>query len=313
MWKNTAWTFEERGVSELDRRLDWMVDASRRMDDVPPRGALEVEEWEAIRYTAARSICRERWHLRERSRRRTWESVRKAAHGRFPVEGWSEEVQTLARKLIASDPRGLDQDLQRLDRCDQPAFWQAFWPLEYAAGVLLRDAGELEAAYRIFGRTYTGWAWHNTAPFDERYPPLPAGWRHGVPVLMSWRGRLEWRPGIPRVEFIHWGQWDHVIGCGTQIDRRLLDALGVPAAKQIAIEVHRHVPFGAGQLPRLKGRVVVLDDVHEGETSQTFARLYNADVVDVGHGLTCTRILAGILPVYELYNEVTRARFGGRE
>lgn len=217
----------------------------------------------------------------------------------------------MARKLLTNNPRGLDQALQRLERCDLPGFQEAFWPLEYAAGVLLRDVGALEAAYRLFGRTYTDWAWQHTAPFDERYPPPPAGWRHGVPVLSTWQGHLTWRLGIPRVEHIHWGQWDHVIGCGTTINHQLLDALGVPRAKQQVLEVHWYLPHVVGSIPRLPGRVVVLDDVHEGQTSQRLARIYNADVVDVGHGLSCTTMMAGSLPVYELYNEVTRACRGG--
>jgi len=86
----------------------------------------------------------------------------------------------------------------------------------------------------------------------------------------------------PSCTSIDLARYDWVIGCGTTIRHRTLTRLGVRRSRQIVLEVHHGLAWPwVDRLPRLRGRVAVVDDVHEGRNSQVIARLYNADVIDV--------------------------------
>lgn len=128
------------------------------------------------------------------------------------------------------------------------------------------------------------------------------------------------RDVIPRVSRVDWSPYDHVVGCGTTIRHQTLDLLGVPRRKQHIAEVHHWQPLPrGGSLPRIRGSVAVVDDVHEGQTAFTLARLYDADVIDVGDW-ACTEITSRAQPVCRVVDakvlaDVMRARFdwGRRE
>ena len=98
------------------------------------------------------------------------------------------------------------------------------------------------------------------------------------------------------------------------IRRETLARLGVPHEKQHVLEVHRCAVYPrSGKLPRLTGRIAVVDDVHEGKTAQTLACVCDADVIDVGQSLYTG--MARILPVCtitddEVLKEVYRPRAG---
>ena len=280
-------------MSGVRRRLAWLEMASRQLDEDGPTHPQEREAWETLRRHAVRTLYAERHALREEARIRQAQALQLA--NSVPLESeYISSPRLVARKLIARDIQGILKSLYWIsDRFDEPRLEIAY--LMYKAACLLREAGQLEASYYLYGRTWMSWGWWDVAPPDERYLPPPYWWRHGVPrIYRNTRATLTWDRRVPRVEQVDWRWWDHVIGCATQVDQRVLDALAVPSSKQIVLEVHNWLPFVSGVLPRLSGRVVVVDDVNEGETSQVLARLYDADVVAIGRGGAG---VAGIFPV----------------
>ncbi len=281
----------ERFNASDDRRVSWLIAESKRLDRGRPEAPHEREAWEIYRRHAARALLEERRALRDEARRRTRDALIRASQGRPGA------LRRVAQLVLGRDPRGLVKELAWLPPASEVDAPEVLERVAYAAAVMLRHQGQLEVAYALFGQTYARWNWWDNAPIDERYPAPPRWWRHGVPRVYEADGTLRWETEIPVVGRVDWRSWDHVIGCGTRIDRAELDHLGVPRSKQHVIEVHRTLPYVVGPIPRLHGRVVVVDDVHEGETSQRLARLVGADVVAVGHEWQASLAVAGGLPV----------------
>ncbi len=176
------------------------------------------------------------------------------------------------------------------------------------AGRALRKAGALEDAFAAFTVSTTAWFWWGApGSVEDRLRVEPCRWRWGLPS--QWGGVF-----VPTVNWLDWSAYDHVIGCGTTIRHETLDLLGVPDEKQHVFGVHRYAVYPpSGKLPRLTGRVAVVDDVSEGMTSQVLAYVYDADVIDVGGWVDtgATRLL----PVCtilddEVLKEVYRPRAG---
>jgi len=161
-------------------------------------------------------------------------------------------------------------------------------PLGYEAACQTRAIGRLDDAY---------WLLQHYSTHDQIYPddPLPVPPReacYGVVQISPEYfegGPLTYRRIVPRVRGINWHRFEHVIGLGTTITSEILTALGVPDWKQHIIEVHRDTPHAVGRsFPVLKGRVAVVDDVNEGETSLAVARLYRGYVVNVAPIQICS-------------------------
>ena len=155
---------------------------------------------------------------------------------------------------------------------------------------------------------------------DDPLPVPPLHARAGVPVLLAHPGGekfvdvLEARFEIPTVERFDWSIADHVVGCGTRVTHEILDAVGVPRVKQHITEVHNRVPFIPDRtFPRLRGRVVVVDDAHEGETSLALARLHRATVVSVAPGLTLSDYFLMPHPVAVIDSTALARAWTGRD
>ena len=313
-----------RGVSVP--MLRWMeslsIEQSRRHASEAPRAAYADEG--AAEETVARWLVRE--HLRE-----VWEARRRApaeeadlldAARDGVLEGpprTREPARRLAHAVVAGDVEALPRLVREV--CETvpvespgavPAGPGLFGPIRlvFLAGRVLRDGGALEEAHAAFRWSRCSWHWW-TAPAapDDRITPARWAWRWAIPY---WAGR-QVADHVPVAAHFDWSPYDHVVGIGTTIRHRTLDVLGVPFDKQQIVETHFWAPHPfSGPFPRLSGRVAVVDDVNQGETSQTLARLYDADVVDVGR-TGCTSITARIHPVCSIendavYREVYRPR-----
>ena len=131
--------------------------------------------------------------------------------------------------------------------------------------------------------------------------------RYGVPILLWGRSDFEGNHAVftqyitPWVYEFNWRQTDHVVGLGTTINHEVLDRLGVPRWKQHILEVHRDVLHAVGaSFPRLRGRVIVVDDLHEGETPLGVARLYRGDVVNTEPGQSCSYLFESPQPLADI-------------
>ena len=207
-------------------------------------------------------------------------------------------VRRLAEALGAGDSVALSWrtrevlEVDGIRRAQQPTI-QRFVCM---AGRSLRNAGALEDAFVAFSLSLGAWFWSGApGSVEDRLRVEPNRWRWGLPLQGG--GVF-----VPKVRRLDWSAYDHVIGCGRTIRHRTLDLLRVPREKQHVFEVHHGTVFPpSGKLPRLAGRIAVVDDVHWGQTSQTLALVYDADVVDVGQSLYAG--VARILPVCTVEDE----------
>jgi hypothetical protein len=294
-------------VSAADRRVASLLAEMTRYDQEGGRwDALRPEERRAretlLRHLATDEV-RSRRAQRDEAIADTREALRRARAGEVPGDD-ADLLRWVATLVEGRSVRGLARLAHQLLAGRAPvrpctaatAKADLHAQVVYAAGVLLRDAGQLEPAYALFGWSYFFWNQEDRLPFDVRFPAPPAPWRCWIPKV-----------GFPAVDRADWRCWDHVIGCGTQIDRAVLDDLGVPRRQQVLLEVHRELPYPIGALPRLQGGVAVVDDVCEGETSQRLARVYDADVIAVGHQ-HC--VYGALVPVLEVPDPRAAVRRG---
>jgi hypothetical protein len=176
------------------------------------------------------------------------------------------------------------------------------WRLGYEAACQLRSAGQLDFAYNLF-RVFGS---HMSIMLDDMLPLPPYQARGGIPLLFEEPGSgggirlLSSHVTIPNIDFFDWRIADHVIGCGTTVTFEMLDMLEVPKWKQHIIEVHRSDCFVVGTaLPHLKGRVIIVDDIHEGETSLNLARVYRGNTVNISN-FRATRFFDGPQPLADI-------------
>ncbi len=279
-------------------------------DNSVPTGVVPREALETLRRHAIRERLQHFWDARRRARRERDQQFREAIAGRLGSDGRERQaIANLGMKLCKRDP---DDALIELadqvpgDRtacgCQGPC-----QHLLYEAGCQLRAVGRLDEAYVMLKRAID----HLQIAPDDPLPIPPRFARGGVPTL-RW-GLLDPHEGtrgvvvravMPCVEEFNWNQADHVIGLGTTITRAVLDHIGVPGFKQHILEVHRADPGPVGaSFPRLRGRVIVVDDVHEGETSLAVARLYRGDVVNTEPNQVCTYLFEAPQPLASICDD----------
>ncbi len=170
-------------------------------------------------------------------------------------------------------------------------------PLGYEAACQTRAIGRLDDAFWLLQR----YSSHHQIHPDDPLPVPPREACYGVVQISPEYfegGPLTYHRVVPRVRGINWHRFEHVIGLGTTITSEILSALGVPDWKQHIIEVHRDTPHAVGRsFPVLKGRVAIVDDVAEGETSLLVARLYRGCVVNVTPNQICTYLSDAPQPI----------------
>lgn len=312
-------SFNERGDQAFDRfwagRPGWWIEGLEQMSMLHARDDDDGfhPEKRAAMQTMAHHLVRE--HARV-----IWEAHAEAR--RTQAEGWAaalrgddadDEVQTLA---LAVEGRRVVEVVAwlRAQSCS-PQIWDRSKPgpratAIYRAATLLRGVGELEAANHAFALCPAAWYFRCTGglPVDEPLVSRSGEWRFGVPSA-SYGGPWVRQPVYSSVDL---RRYDWVIGCGTTIRHRTLTRLGVPRARQVILEVHHGVawPF-VERLPRLRGRVAVVDDLCEGRNSQTIARIYDADVIDVGDGCAASAI-SWLLPTCTVNNAQILEEVGRR-
>lgn len=286
------YSFEERKERAFAhfwaRRPVWWIEGLEQMsmgrfgaDDeggLDPLGALE----QAANETMARHLVREHvqrvWEAREAARvshRKRW-----AAALRGEVTGDDPgEVRALAEHVQAGQVEEVRRSI--LKRWPLRGLLDFPWggpsaAVRYRAAVLLRNAGEAEGAYHAFAGCRNEWYYLHYGGFPIHTPIVPrsGSWRYGVPsTWATWRAA-----GPPLYSSFDMSRYDWVIGFKPIIRYRTLTLLGVHRSHQVVLE-------RSGELPRLRGRVAVVDDVFDGRDSSCVAQVYNADVIDIGRFL----------------------------
>jgi hypothetical protein len=315
------------------RSLLWMEDEAAKL-------ARKQAKWEGLPALSAREQAAEqtlrRWLIRDRIRD-VWEARRRAfaEEARLVEEGRKGDlevpdplrgpVRVLAESIASRDSAALWSGVRsvcesfapeypwdhpegsRTFRCDGVGPHQAR-RLVFMAGRVLCSAGHLEEAHAAFHWSRSAWHPRNAAgSSDDTLRVKPLRWRWGIPWRTQTVARPQTSDAIPRVSQVDWRPYDHVVGCGLTIRKRTLDLLGVPFDKQVIAEVHHWMPLPPrGSLPSLRGHVAIVDDVHEGQTAFTLARLYNADVIDVGD-IGCTHLTARAHPVCQVEDDAVLA------
>jgi hypothetical protein len=271
------------------KTIERMVATSAEMDRT--RGFFETPASTIVRRRAVRKRLQWFWRLREEARRERDRAMATA------LVGWlgSTTEERKASRLLA----------EALERRDGRGVLELSRELPWSASLLgceaasqVRALGDLEGAYWLLCKHSS----HARILPDDPLPIPPREARGGVVSLRGdrWSG-YEAYTRVPEVKAFDWDLYDDVIGLGTTITHEILDAFGVPKWKQHIVEVHRgqYAPVG-GRLPRARGRVAIVDDVHEGDTSLCVARLYQGDVVNaVEPGFTplCTNLYPAPQPV----------------
>jgi hypothetical protein len=298
-----ATTFNQYWASLPEAVIEQMMRTSReeeakRIELYPdlavPPVMVPCEALETLRRHVIRERIQEFWDARKQARRESERQFREAIAGRIGSDGDERQaIANLAMKLRKRDP---DDHLAALAE-QVPGQWQHSGHtgpcryLLYDAACQLRAVGRLDEAYACIRRSLNHWV---VAP-DDPLPLPPRMARFAVPTLIWGRCDFEGNRAVfvqyvtPWVDEFNWARADHVIGLGTTITHEVLDRVGVPRFKQHILEVHRQdlAPVGAS-FPRLRGRVIVVDDVHEGETALGVARLYRGDVVNTEPNQICS-------------------------
>ena len=289
--------------------LDWMVNAA--LPDLAPQTS-----WSAAT-ACVRAHVRSQWRLRGCARKVERAVVARALRGRDPMPPWESgslalpvlpgRFPTWRRQLAEAMDAGEAAALPPLFRKLAKPFGgerlpQDLGQLVELAGRVCREAGALEDACEAFSLSRcSGWWWVTKTGLigagDMTLDVAPFRWTRGLPTSFAPKGRG--RPPVSLSVFDIerltqlWSAYDHVIGCGTTIRRETLDLVHVPREKQHIIEWHRSLTRPPiGHLPRLSGRVVVVDDVHEGESAFSLAKLYRGAVVSLG-AEECVRFVSG--------------------
>jgi|GEM_PF-4677335 len=301
--------------------LEWLVLATMRRYG---RDAGEPDT-RAVWTQRVRDFVRTRWWAQRRAVADEQRTLERALRGQKPLVGWRfghYEVPTLpadhvelrrrlARAIVERDAVGIRARIREAISPFCPAYdWdappgaqshaRAFLSVDLGRLVdlgarELRAQGALEDACEAFTMSYARRVPEHDFGLGEREVCVrPFRWCHGLPTegMHSGDGPYIDRADTQTLEHV-WRDYDHVVGCGTTITHEILDMLSVPRAKQHVVEFHRWCARPqAGVLPRLQGRVVIVDDVHEGETAFTFSRLYRAAVVNVSN-FNCSSIFPG--------------------
>ncbi len=245
------------------------------------------------------------WAYREQARKERDQAMERALEGSL---GSTEAERITTRVLAEALSRRTGDGLERL-ALDLP---REAYPLGYEAACQTRAIGRLDEAFKLFQR----YSSHHAIHPDDPLPLPPRAATYGVVQIASEYfegGPLSYRRVVPRVKGINWQRFEHVIGLGTTITPEILSVLEVPDYKQHIIEVHRDTPHAVGRsFPLLKGRVAIVDDVHEGETSLLVARLYRGCVVNVAPDLTpiCSYLFEAPQPIASIIDDEVTALVG---
>jgi len=282
---------------------------------IVPRDALET-----LRRHAIRERLQEFWDARQRARSEREQQFREAIAGRIGSDGVERQaIANLAMKLRKRNP-----DDELVDLANKvPGAWHHSGRtgpcrfLLYDAACQLRAVGRLDEAYACIRRSIN----HFFVAPDDPLPLPPRMARFGIPIL-EWGIRNLYegtrdvfvREVTPWVDEFNWHQADHVIGLGTTITHEVLDHIGVPRFKQHILEVHRRDLGAVGaSFPHLRGRVLVVDDVHEGETALGVARLYRGDVVNTEPGQICSSLFEAPQPLASICQDNLWVHYRGPE
>ena len=154
----------------------------------------------------------------------------------------------------------------------------------YEAAVQLRAAQRLEECYTAFSWSRGVWYTTKLAATDAKLPVRGRPSDYGYPVVHREADWVRWKfpDDLDHGDQVPWSSFDHVVGCGTTVREPSLERLGVPKHMWHVIEVHRDEPLLRLPIPRLRGRVVIVDDMHEGFTANTLAQVYRAATVSIG-------------------------------
>ena len=271
-----------------DQRVQQMVMTSAALD--ADRGYVEDGATAWLRWWGIRHRVHHYWCLREKARAEQKQAVLLAWQGAL---GETPEERVICQRIakgLALRVRNMPGD-EHLFGKESPPY--AGWILAYMRACQLSDLGDMERAYELMR-----FAGHMEIVPNDPLPIPPRGL--AVSVFKHRSGRIEVWERIPVVRTFDWQDYDHVIGVGTSIEQDVLDIIGVPRWKQHVIEAHywarKTIP---DKLPRLRGRIAVVDDVHEGQTSRRLARTYRADVVDVESpkGSCCSEFFPAPQPI----------------
>jgi len=323
-----ALTFNQYWASLPEAVIEQMMQTSREEEAkrsrlypnliVPPT-MVPREALETLRRHAIRERLQQFWDARKKARHECKIQFREAIAGRIGSDGAEQQaIANLALKLRSRDP-----DDELVDLADRaPGNWHHSGRtgpcpyLLYDAACQLRAVGRLDEAYTCIRRSLN----HFVVAPDDPMPMPPRFARFCVPTFHWGRCGADGdheviaRVVIPQVHEFNWNQADHVIGLGKTITHAVLDRIGVPKFKQHILEVHRNDrgPVGA-TFPRLRGRVIVVDDVHEGETSLGVARLYRGDVVNTEPHQICTHLFEAPQPLASICDDDLWVHYRGPE
>ena len=271
-----------------DQRIQQMVMTSAELD--AKEGHVEDGATAWMRWWGVRHRVHRFWLLREKARAEQKEAVSLAwqgALGKTPEE--REICQRIARGL-ALRVRNMPGD-EHLFGEENPPY--ARWILAYMRACQLSDLGDMGRSHELMN-----FAGHREILSNDPLPIPPRGL--AVSVFRDRSGGIGVWERIPVVSTFDWRAYDHVIGCATTIEHDVLDIIGVPRRKQHIIDPHYFArKLDPDGLPCLRGRIAVVDDVHEGQTSRRLARTYRADVVDVvsAKGSCCSDIYPAPQPI----------------
>lgn len=326
----------ERELSLLPiRGLKWMEDecrwASRERTahygaPQPRLTPAELLAADTLQRWLVRNAIREIWEERRAAPATEAELLARGRTGELAIpQEHVESVRRLAEAITRGEVDALPARVRALSEPFAPEFnWakpegehtfrcDGVGPLPaqhlmFLAGRALCKAGRLEDARAAFHWGTAAWLfWCASGASDDTIRVAPYRWRWRLPSVLHANGTMYINDVVPRVSRVDWKPYDHVIGCGTTIRHQTLDLLGVPRHKQLIVEIHRTQPYvPAGTFPRLEGEVAVVDDVHEGQTALTLARLYDADVIDVGE-IACSSVVSRGQPVCVVLDENVRA------
>lgn len=321
-------TFDAYWASIPEPVIEQMMRTSReeeaKRDRIYPTGKVPSammprEALETLRRHAIRERLQQFWDARKRARSECETQFREAIAGRIGRDGYERQaIANLAMKLRKRDPDDVLVELaSKVPGQYHHSGETGPCPyLLYDAACQLRAVGRLDEAYALIRRSLN----HFVVAPDDPLPLPPRLARFGIPTLV-W-GVCDFEGGrdvyvhevIPWVDEFNWHLADHVIGLGTTITHAVLDHIGVPRFKQHILEVHRQDlgPVGA-TFPRLRGRVIVVDDVHEGETALGVARLYRGDVVNTEPDQACSLLFEAPQPLASICDEGVWMHYRGPE
>ena len=284
-----------------------------------PASLVSSDALETLRRHAIRERLQQFWEARKRARRECDHQFREAVAGRIGSDGAERQaIANLAMKLRKRDPDDVLVELaSKVPGQYHHSGETGPCPyLLYDAACQLRAVGRLDEAYALIRCSLN----HFVVAPDDPLPLPPRLARFGIPTLV-W-GVCDFEGGrdvyvhevIPWVDEFNWHLADHVIGLGTTITHAVLDHIGVPRFKQHILEVHRQDlgPVGA-TFPRLRGRVIVVDDVHEGETALGVARLYRGDVVNTEPNQICSLLFEAPQPLASICDDDLWLHYRGPE